>query len=112
MYPVKVYDKHGNLIKEYTQDELDKRSDEMFKNNTYNKKKSMHWRNAKAQKEIKQKEASQTNNELFANKVSDGIEAYFNKGDKQCKSVPSDLKSDKVPHSGKSKDTTGESGKE
>ena len=99
MYPVKVYDKHGNLIKEYTQDELDKRSDEMFKNNTHNKKKSMHWRTAKAQKEMKQR--SQTNNELFAYK-----------GDKQCKSVPLNLKSGEVPHSGKSKDTTGESGKE
>ena len=105
MYPVKVYDKHGNLIKEYTQDELDKRSDEMFKNNTHNKKKSMHWRNAKAQKEMKQK--SETNNELFA-KVLDDLK----KGTDLCKPAPSDLKSDKVPHSGKSKDTTGESGKE
>ena len=105
MYPVKVYDKHGNLIKEYTQDELDKRSDEMFKNNTHNKKKSMHWRNAKAQKEMKQK--SETNNELFA-KVFDDLK----KGTDLCKPAPSDLKSDKVPHSGKSKDTTGESGKE
>ena len=107
MYPVKVYDKHGNLIKEYTQDELDKRSDEMFKNNTHNKKKSMHWRNAKAQKEIKQKEASQTNNILFA-KVLDDLK----KGTDLCKPAPSDLKSGKVPPSGKSKDTTGESGKE
>ena len=105
MYPVKVYDKHGNLIKEYTQDELDKRSDEMFKNNTHNKKKSMHWRNAKAQKEMKQK--SETNNELFA-KVLDELK----KGTDLCKPAPSDLKSEKVPHSGKSKDTTGESGKE
>tara|TARA_Y100001951_G_C11121953_1_gene173317 strand:- start:220 stop:519 length:300 start_codon:yes stop_codon:yes gene_type:complete len=99
MYPVKVYDKHGNLIKEYTQDELDKRSEEMFKNNTHNKKKSMHWRTAKAQKEMKQR--SETNNELFAYK-----------GDKQCKSVPLNLKSGEVPHSGKSKDTTGEPEKE
>ena len=105
MYPVKVYDKHGNLIKEYTQDELDKRSDEMFKNNTHNKKKSMHWRNAKAQKEMKQK--SETNNELFA-KVLDDLK----KGTNLCKPAPSDLKSEKVPHSGKSKDTTGEPEKE
>ena len=105
MYPVKVYDKHGNLIKEYTQDELNKRSDELFKNNTHNKKKSMHWRNAKAQKEMKQK--SETNNELFA-KVLDDLK----KGTNLCKPAPSDLKSEKVPHSGKSKDTTGESGKE
>ena len=105
MYPVKVYDKHGNLIKEYTQDELNKRSDELFKNNTHNKKKSMHWRNAKAQKEMKQK--SETNNELFA-KVLDDLK----KGTDLCKPAPSDLKSEKVPHSGKSKDTTGESGKE
>ena len=105
MYPVKVYDKHGNLIKEYTQDELNKRSDELFKNNTHNKKKSMHWRTAKAQKEMKQK--SETNNELFA-KVLDDLK----KGTDLCKPAPSDLKSEKVPHSGKSKDTTGESGKE
>ena len=105
MYPVKVYDKHGNLIKEYTQDELDKRSDEMFKNNTHNKKKSMHWRNAKAQKEMKQKR--ETNNEVFA-KVLDDLK----KGTELCKPAPSDLKSGKVPPSGKSKDTTGESGKE
>ena len=72
MYPVKVYDKHGNLIKEYTQDELNKRSDELFA------------------------------------KVLDDLK----KGTNLCKPAPSDLKSEKVPHSGKSKDTTGESGKE
>jgi len=45
MYPVKVYDKHGKLIKEYSQDELDKRSDDMFKqgkNKYRNKQKAFH----------------------------------------------------------------------
>ena len=63
MYPVKVYDKHGNLLRVISSEELNKRSEELFKNNTHNKKKSMHWRTAKAQKEMKQK--SETNNALF-----------------------------------------------
>tara|TARA_R100000656_G_C3930759_1_gene124770 strand:+ start:650 stop:832 length:183 start_codon:yes stop_codon:yes gene_type:complete len=45
MYPVKVYDKHGKLIKEYSQDELSKRSDDMFnqgKNKYRDKQKAFH----------------------------------------------------------------------
>ena len=92
MYPVKVYDKHGNLIKEYTQDELNKRSDEIL---FAKRGRGMNWRkSALVKKEMKQR--SETNNELFAYK-----------GDKQCKSVPLNLKSGEVPHSGKSNDTTG-----
>jgi len=40
-----VYDKHGKLIKEYSQDELDKRSDDMFKqgkNKYRDKQKAFH----------------------------------------------------------------------
>ena len=100
MYPVKVYDKHGNLIKEYTQDELNKRSDEIL---FAKRGRGMNWRKSALVK----KEASQTNNKLFA-RVLDNLK----KGTDLCKPAPSDLKSEKVPHSGKSKDTTGESGKE
>ena len=97
MYPVKVYDKHGKLVREYTQEELQERSDKML----FEKKpRGMNWRkSALVKKEMKQR--SETNNELFAYK-----------GDKQCKSVPLNLKSGEVPHSGKSKDTTGEPEKE
>ena len=48
----------------------------------------------------------QTNSMLFAFKDT------LKKGIDLCKPAPSDLKSDKAPPSGKSKDTTGESGKE
>jgi hypothetical protein len=57
MYPVKVYDKHGKLIKEYNQDELNKRSDDMFnqgKNKYRDKQKAFY-------KKMKQK--SETNKE-------------------------------------------------
>ena len=60
MYPVKVYDKHGNLIREYTQEEMNKHSDETLKGNTH-RKKQMHWKTRKVQ----EKHASETNNALF-----------------------------------------------
>ena len=104
MYPVKVYDKHGNLIKEYNQEELNKKSDEMFnkgKNKYRDKQKAFYaGKNRKKEEEGKAKEKLE---ELLDN---------LKKGTSLCKPAPSDLKSDKAPHSGKSKDTTGESGKE
>jgi hypothetical protein len=57
MYPVKVYDKHGKLIKEYTQDELNKRSDDMFNQgkNQYRDKQKAFYK--------KMKQESETNKE-------------------------------------------------
>ena len=60
MYPVKVYDKHGNLLRIIDNEELNKRSDEMLKGNTH-RKKQMHWKTRKVQ----EKQASETNNALF-----------------------------------------------
>ena len=64
MYPVKVNDKHGNLLRVISSEELSKRSDEIF---FAKKERGSNWRkSALVKKEMKRKEASETNNELFA----------------------------------------------
>ena len=60
MHPVKVYDKHGKLLRTISTRVLLNRSDKLLKNKPVN-----HWRVARMQKRMKQKAASQTNNDLF-----------------------------------------------
>ena len=64
MFPVKVYDKHGNLLRTISSEELDKKStEELFAK----KARGMNWRkSALVKKEMKKKAAIETNNELFA----------------------------------------------
>jgi len=74
MHPVKVYDKHGKLLRTISSKALNIRSDKILNSK---RPRGSRWRIAKVQKAMKYKDASQTNNDLFV-----PLEKNINMGEK------------------------------
>ena len=100
LYPVKVYDGEGNLLRIIGVDELIKKSDNELKNSGYIAKQSQQNRINMAMRKLERRKEEESNINLNA----DGMQ-----GGEQCNDALSNSAEESIPPTGKLKDTSGES---
>ena len=100
LYPVKVYDGEGNLLRIIGVDELIKKSDNELKNSGYIAKQKQQNRINMAMRKLERRKEEESNINLNA----DGMQ-----GGEQCKDALSNSAEESIPPTGRLKDTSGES---
>ena len=100
LYPVKVYDGEGNLLRIIGVDELKKKADKDLKNSGYVAKQKQQKHIAMAMRIIEKRKEEERNINLNA----DGMQ-----GGEQCNDALSNSAEESIPPTGKLKDTSGES---
>ena len=100
LYPVKVYDGEGNLLRIIGVDELIKKSDNELKNSGYIAKQKQQNRINMAMRKVERRKEEERNINLNA----DGMQ-----GGEQCNDALSNSAEESIPPTGRLKDTSGES---
>ena len=100
LYPVKVYDGEGNLLRIIGVDELKKKADKDLKNSGYIAKQKQQNRINMAMRRIEKRKEEERNINLNA----DGMQ-----GGEQCNDALSNSAEESIPPTGRLKDTSGES---